>query len=232
MRAVRFAPLGIAAVVSWLGVVEAQETPRPPVPDMQQIAAALGVTCEYCHAQAGSGAPGAALTASGMPRFDVAREMIAMTAEINARVQSTAGKTARVECVTCHRGVAIPRQLRDIVLQAAVQKGPDAAVTLYRDLRAQYYGRQAYDFGEQTLVEAADRLAQGRPDAAIALANLNIEFHPQSVRSFLVRGIAQSRRADTTEDAVASFRKVLELDPGNAVAQGWLVQTEQLLKRR
>ena len=45
-----------------------------------------------------------------------------------------------MECVTCHRGVAIPRQLVDILTQTAAAKGTPAAITQYRDLRKQYLG--------------------------------------------------------------------------------------------
>lgn len=236
MRSFRFGcALVVAAVALPLQGLNAQAPAAAArVPDMQAIASALGVTCEFCHA-AGRGSP-PALTATGKPRLDVAREMIAMTNELNARVPSAAGKApaaaVRVDCVTCHRGVTIPRQLRDLLLDTTVRQGADAAVAQYRDLRERYYGRQSYDFGEQTLLDVADRLAQGRPADAVALADLNIEFYPRSARSYLVRGIAQSRRLDTVEDAIASFRRVLELDPGNGVAQGWLIQTEQLRGRR
>ncbi len=160
--------------------------------------------------------------------------MIEMTADLNARIVAATGKppaeAARVDCVTCHRGVAIPRQLSDIVQQAAVRQGPEAAVSLYRDLRARYYGRQSYDFGEDTLLSVADRLTQGRPAAALALADLNIEFFPSSARSYLVKGMVQSRQLDTA-GAIASFKKTLELEPENGVAQGWLIQMEQLASR-
>ena len=211
---------------------EPQQRARPL--DMQAIAAALGVECSYCHAERGASA-GPALTATGKPRFDVARAMIAMTDDLNTRIQAATAKGAadivRVDCVTCHRGVTIPRQLPDIMTRAAVQQGPEAAVTLYRDLRTRYYGRQAYDFSEEALLGVADRLTQGRPAAAIALADLNLEFNPKSARSHLIKGIAQTRQLDD-EAAVASFRKSLELDPDNGVTQGWLIQTEQTLKRR
>jgi tetratricopeptide (TPR) repeat protein len=209
--------------------VSAQAPPRrAPAIDMQVVAESLGVQCEYCHG------PGQ-VTATGKPRLEVAREMIAMTSELNARVQAASGKTpseaVRVDCSTCHHGVPLPRPLRDLVLDAAVRQGPDAAAQLYRDLRAKYYGSQSYDFSEQTLLTVADRLAQSRPDAAIALANVNLEFYPKSWRSFTARGIAQSRRLDTTPDAVESFRKALEIDPDNGVVQGWLAQTEPLARR-
>lgn len=213
----------------------AQAPPQRSRPlDMQAIAAALGVECSYCHGQRGAGA-GPALTASGRPRFDVARAMIAMTDDLNTRVQSATEKdindVVRVDCVTCHRGVAIPRQITDIMTRAALQQGPEAAATIYRDLRTRYYGKQAYDFSEEALLGVADRLVQGRPAAAIALADLNLEFNPRSARSYLIRGIAQTRQIDN-EGAVASFKKSLELDPENGVTQGWLIQTEQLVNRR
>ena len=76
----------------------------------------------------------------------------------------------------------------------------------------------------------ADRLTQGRPAAALALANLNIEFYPASARSYLVKAMVQSRQLDTA-GAIASFKKTLELEPENGVAQGWLIQMEQLASR-
>jgi hypothetical protein len=212
-----------------VSVALAQERRRAALPDMQVIADALGVQCEYCH---GAGQ----VTAIGKPRLEVAREMIAMTTELNARVQAATGKPAteavRVECSTCHLGVPVPKPLRDLMFETSVRQSPDAAAKLYRDLRTKYYGRQSYDFSETTLLAVADRLAQSRPAAAIALADLNLEFYPTSWRSYLARGIAQSRRLDTTPDAVESFKKALELDPGNGVVQGWLAQTEPVARRQ
>jgi tetratricopeptide (TPR) repeat protein len=223
----------LAASVTLLAAPVAAQAPSPRGGglDMQAIAAALGVACEYCHGQ--GGAP--MLTAAGRPRLEVARAMIRMTTDLNARVEAASGKAAadavRVDCVTCHRGVAVPRQLQDLIWEATLQRGAEAAVALYRDLRARYYGRQSYDFGEETLLGVADRLIQGRPAAAIALADLNLEFHPASARSYLTKGIAQSQQLDD-EGAIVSFRKSLELDPENGVTQGWLIQSEQFVKRR
>ena len=201
---------------------------RGPAIDMQLVADSLGVQCEYCHAQG-------QVTTNGKPRLEVAREMIAMTTELNARVQAASGKTpaeaVRVDCSTCHHGVPVPKPLRDLVLESAVRQGPDAAAALYRDLRSKYYGSQSYDFSEQTLITVTDRLAQSRPDAAIVIADLNLEFYPKSWRSYLAKGIAQSRRLDSTPAAVESFRKALEIDPDNGVVQGWLAQTEPVARR-
>lgn len=202
-----------------------ERSPRAQTPDMQAIADALGVECQFCHAPK-------AVTAAGRLRLEVAREMIAMTSELNGRVaRATGAEGARVGCITCHRGVAIPRQLRDILLETLTRQGPDAAIAQYRDLRARYHGGQAYDFSETTLLVVAERVANSQPAAAIALADLNIEFHPRSWRSHMTKGIALSRRLDTTPDALESFRAALSLDPGNGIIQGWIAQTEPLARR-
>jgi hypothetical protein len=211
----------------------AQTTPaaKPPLPDMQAVAAALGVTCDYCHAGRGAEPK---LTAAGKPVLEVGRGMIAMTASLNATVQAATGKTEReaasVSCVTCHRGVTIPRPLTDILLVTGVREGADAAVKQYRDLRSRYYGRGAYDFGEETLLSVARRLANARPEVAIPLADLNMEFFPGSVNSLVTKAIAQSGRDD--EAAVATLRQALELDPGNGEISGRLYQIEEILARR
>jgi hypothetical protein len=223
----------------WLAapiVADARQAPpqQPPeirLPDMQVIATSLGVSCDYCHA--GRGKP-PMLTAGGKPRLDVAREMIALTADLGIRVQAATGKTetdtVRVGCITCHRGLAIPRQLQDIMWQTTRQQGADAAARLYRELRAQYYGRQSYDFGEETLLLVGDRLASTMPAAAITLMQLNLEFNPRSSRSYVTLAIAQGR--SDTAAAIASLEKALEIDPSDGMARGRLYQMQQDQERR
>ena len=205
--------------------------PKPPLPDMQAVAAALGVTCEYCHAPRGTEPR---VTANGKPRLEVGREMIAMTASLNASVQSATGKTVReaaaVTCATCHRGVAIPRPLADILIVTGVREGADAAVKQYRELRTQYFGRGTYDFGEETLLSVARRLANARPEVAIPLADLNMEFFPKSVNSLVQKAIAQGGRDD--EGAVVTLKKALEIEPENGEIKGRLYQIEEMLARR
>src|SRR5215469_5984069 len=95
--------------------------------NMQAIAQALGVSCDYCHSP-----QGAARAPEPEPKKDIARQMIAMTRELNLQVQQATGKpSAKVECVTCHHGVPIPRQLSDILTETLRSKGADAAVGLY-----------------------------------------------------------------------------------------------------
>src|SRR5690242_5413221 len=134
----------ILTLLAVTGSLSAQTPPADIMPLMQEIVQALGVQCEYCHsAPRGSGQP--------EPRKDIARQMSAMTREVNARVQAATGKTAaeaaQVRCVTCHHGVPIPRQLSEIVPQTYRAKGAAAAAEQYRELRQRFYGRAAYDFG-------------------------------------------------------------------------------------
>src|SRR6266542_3825672 len=111
--------VGVLTAVCWsstLAILSAAQAPprRAPLPDMQVIAESLGVQCEYCHGPN-------QVTAIGKRRLDVAREMMAMTTDLNLRVQAAAGKPAaeavRVACETCPRGVPVTKPLRDLILE-------------------------------------------------------------------------------------------------------------------
>jgi hypothetical protein len=214
-----------------------KDTPQPQVlQTMQQFAAALGVQCGYCHVQAaapaggrgdgggGRGGRGAApafeFPSDDKPQKKVAREMMLMVREINPKVVAAAGKpetaSARVGCVTCHHGVAIPKQLADILDQTTAEKGTAAAVAQYKELRKQYFGAQAYDFSEGTLVAYAQRATQAnKADDAPAWLQLNLEYFPLSSRTYAALSQAQQRNNDK-EGAIKSLEKAFELDPQNA----------------
>jgi tetratricopeptide (TPR) repeat protein len=196
--------------------------------NMDEVSKALGVRCQYCHsASLGSGQP--------EPKKDIALAMMGMTRDLNAKVQEATGKpaneTTRVECVTCHRGVAIPQPLSSIILRTIAEKGGKAAVDRYRELRNQYFSRAAYDFSEDALLEIAQRVVQGRPDDAIALLRMNLEFNPQSAKTYALLGFAYTRKVDDTS-AMANLEKSLELDPTNAVVRGQLEQLQEYQRRR
>ncbi len=186
-----------------------------PGANMQVIAQSLGVSCDYCHmAQRGSNQP--------EPKKDIARQMIAMTRDLNARVQQITGSaTAKVECITCHHGVPIPKQLSDILTGTMRSQGVAAAISQYRDLRERFYGNQAYDFTENTLVGLAERISASKPDDAIALLKLNLEYNPKSARSYSAIGYAYTRKFDD-QSAIANYEKALEIEPNNGVIEGWI----------
>ncbi|HUA21438.1 MAG TPA: photosynthetic reaction center cytochrome c subunit family protein [Bryobacteraceae bacterium] len=196
--------------------------------NMTEVSKALGVSCNYCHsAPRGSGQP--------EPKKDIARAMIAMTQDLNARIQAATGKppneTARVECVTCHRGVPIPQPLSAIILRTLLDKGGAAAAEQYRDLRKQFYGRDAYDFSEDALLEMVQRVVQAKPDDAIALLRMNLEFNPQSARTYALIGFAYTRKSDDAS-AIANLETSLKLDPTNAMVRGQLEQLREYQRRR
>lgn len=202
------------------------------LPTMQAIRDALGVGCVYCHVYTGPYNPANNFVSDEKPTKEKARAMLRMVQEINQTISkqipaldrpATGRQATTVTCVTCHRGVAIPRQLLDIVTDTGNSRGAPAAVALYRDLRSRYYGNQSYDFTDYTLYFAAMRaIAANKPDDAIAYAQLNLEFNPKSGRSHWVmsRGyqlkkdranaIAAMEKAVATQPEVAAFKTDLE----------------------
>jgi tetratricopeptide (TPR) repeat protein len=212
-------------LVAIAGTCAAQAPPADLGATMQTIAAALGVTCGYCHtAERGSGQP--------EPKKDIARAMMAMTRDINVKIQAAAGKDATVvQCVTCHRGVAIPRQLSEIISQTMKEKGTEAAIAQYRELRKQYYGRQAYDFGEGTLVGIAQQISNNKPTDAIALLQVNLEFNPRSAATYAAIAFAYTRKLDD-DSAIVNLEKALEIEPENGIFRGQLEQLKSYQRAR
>jgi Tfp pilus assembly protein PilF len=98
-------------------------------------------------------------------------------------------------------------------------KGESAAVAQYRELRQGYLNSEAYDFREAVLLDLGrESLATHKPDDALAWLQLNLEFHPRSVPSWLA--LAQAHVAKRDPDAARSdVQKALTLDAGNVEAQ-------------
>ena len=102
-----------------LQVLPKDWTRQQVVQVMQAFNMALGVQCSHCHVEM-TGAPP---NANGQIPIDAApddkqtkktaRVMMKMVADINNTLGSQIGKPAadvvRVQCVTCHRGAAIPK---------------------------------------------------------------------------------------------------------------------------
>jgi len=219
--------LAISVVTAAVPVL-AQAPPVDRVSQMQSIAQSLGVQCSYCHsAPRGSGEP--------EPKKEIARAMMAMTDEINARLRAATGKAAGevtdIQCAYCHRGVPLPRPIADIVWQTTRDKGVTAAIEQYRDLRQRFFGRSTYDFGEDALLAVSQQLANARADDAIALTKLNLEFYPQSVRTYVALAYAQTRKLDD-ESAMASLEKALEIQPENSDVKGRLAQLKSYHRKR
>lgn len=197
---------------------------------MQSFTQGLGVRCSYCHADEVAGQD-ADMASDEKPAKATARAMMRLSTETNAKLATLATKPAtaltRVQCVTCHRGVAIPKQLPEIVAATTAEKGLPAAVAQYRDLRKQYYGAQAYDFSEAGLLPFAQRLTQGsKADEALSWLQLNLEFYPASARTFLAIGQAYDRKGDQ-DAAIKNVQQALTIDPNNAAAKRALDQLKK-----
>ena len=79
---------------------------------MRGYTAGLGVQCNYCHVQEGRGGRNDFATDEKAPK-KTARVMITMMSHVNETLASGLGKPAaditKVQCATCHRGEAIPK---------------------------------------------------------------------------------------------------------------------------
>lgn len=201
------------------------------VDQMRIFSEALGVECVFCHVDGPNGRLN--YRSEGNPRKQVARSMIALTADINKMVGLGHGDTPAtpVTCRTCHRGVPNPRPIADIVRRTVEHEGGLAAAAEYRRLRQTFFGAEAYDFREDTLLGTVQRFIDGRPDDAIELLKMNLEFHPQSSRGYSTLAYAYTRRRDDAS-AIAALERALELDADNNTARGQLEQLRRYQRRR
>lgn len=194
---------------------------------MASFTRALGVRCTYCHV----GKEGEPLTTYDFASDEKteklkAREMLRMVAAINGehlpKVPQRKTPAIAVSCMTCHRGLAEPRTLQQVLLSAYEIGGIDSAEARYRALRTQYLGRAAYDFGEATLADVAAALrAQNRLPDAVRLHVLNTQMLPTSAFAFRQAAGAQLAAGDTVA-ARASLEKALGLNANDQQARRML----------
>ncbi|HEY8310847.1 MAG TPA: c-type cytochrome [Gemmatimonadaceae bacterium] len=184
---------------------------------------ALGVNCSFCHMAEENQPPAERDFASDQkPNKDKARTMLRMVAAINGdyltKLSSRLQPPIVVSCATCHRGVAEPRPLDQVILTRYDSAGSDSAVALYRQLRQRYYGRASYDFGEAPLAEVGSSLRQQNHVAdALKFYMLNLEYAPNSSSAWSQLGGAQLASGDTAT-AIKSFEKALSLNPNDRQA--------------
>jgi len=146
-----------------------------------------------------------------------ARKMIEMTREINATLARTfpdAGKgIVTVTCATCHRGQSKPIMIEDLLNKTVTNFGIEKSIEQYRELRGRYFGGYTYDFSEGVLMRMAETFgANDELDAALAYATLNLEFYPQSSRTYLLRGQILAANGDV-DAARSDMEKALEIEP-------------------
>jgi hypothetical protein len=191
------------------------------VENMRQFSFALGVRCTYCHVAKDDNPDSVADFASDdKVEKRKARVMLEMVRAINTghltELPERGDVPVEVSCATCHGGVVTPMRLEDRLELVRERDGLDAALQSYRTLREEYYGRSAYDFGARSLLSFGERLADaGRWDDAVAAAELNREFFPESAE--VVFTLAKAYQAASRNgDAATAYHRVIELS-----SKGW-----------
>ena len=85
--------------------------------------------------------------------------------------------------------------------------------------------------GEEPLAMLANQLSSYRPDDAIALASLNLEFYPKSVNTLVSMSAALTRKHED-DDAIAMLEKAVSFEPENGVIRGRLEQLKSYRRKR
>lgn len=187
---------------------------------MREFSFGLGVRCNYCHVGEDN-LEQADFASDEKPAKKTARAMIRMVDEINGRLLRgiETGRTTRVtvECQTCHHGISVPEPIEDIVARLVATEGVEAALTRHRELREEHYGRAAYDFSKTPLDKVADDLSRsGKTDEALALLRENFKHYPDDTWGLAILGGVHKARGER-EEAIAAFKKILEINPES----GW-----------
>jgi tetratricopeptide (TPR) repeat protein len=120
---------------------------------------------------------------------------------------------------------ALPKMpLADVLLKTIEEKGIEAALAQYRDLKVK--DAKAYDFGEPELNRVGYVLLQQRKlKEAIEIFKLNVAEYPKGFNTYDSLGEAYMI-AENTELAIQNYKKSLELNPQNTSAVAMLKRLE------
>jgi len=201
-------------------------TPRQVITTMRMMTSALGVRCTYCHVGEESQPLEAYDFASDDKRTKrTARLMLQMVQDINQRtlpqIPERPTPQREVSCMTCHRGIARPVPLGDLIAEAFTAGGLDSARRTYAALRQRYFGRATYDFSEPSLVGTSLELrAANRLDEAVAVLQVNEEQF-QSANTASNMGETLMMKRDTA-GAIRAWRTALQRDSTNFTARSRL----------
>jgi tetratricopeptide (TPR) repeat protein len=204
-------------------------------PVMIGFTRALGVRCSYCH-QGDEGKPLSTydFVSDSNPNKDRAREMLRMLGSINdhlKKIQPSGDKRVNMWCNTCHRGRSRPMTLEEELGEQYRKKGLEPALDYYADLKQKYYGRGAYDFGEDSLNNFGYAVLQNNdPAGAIEVFRLNAEQFPQSGNVW--DSLAEAyMKAGNLKRAEEYYQKAVALDPTDDNAKEQLKKLQQSLQK-
>jgi hypothetical protein len=196
---------------------------------MRGFTRSLGIRCQYCHVgEEGKPLSSFDFVSDANPNKDRARQMYKLLGTINAQLKDfpRSGQKVNMWCHTCHAGRPKPMTLGEELTVVYAGGGAAAALDRYRELRARYYGRAGYDFGERSLDDfGGDLLERGDRDGATAILKLNAETFPESGDAQEHLGDAYSA-AGKNDLAAGAYRKAVALDPHNGEAREKLKKLE------
>ena len=119
---------------------------------MHLISGALGVNCEYCHAEMN-------FVSDEVKTKDIARGMITMTADLNRRAFN--GKQV-ITCYTCHQGNAIPKNTPALPIPGyGTLKKPETGLPSAAQVLSRYIAALG---GEQNLKKITTRVITAQQD--------------------------------------------------------------------
>jgi pimeloyl-ACP methyl ester carboxylesterase len=113
--------------------------------------------------------------------------------------------------VNAIRRVVFP-SVQNALERAIKEKGVDAAISLYRQMRRRYPAEYFYERTLNTLGYA--QLNARHVPEAIALFKLNVEMYPHAANPYDSLGEAYAAQGDRAA-AIANYRKSLALNPNN-----------------
>jgi imidazolonepropionase-like amidohydrolase len=117
------------------------------------------------------------------------------------------GMLAKVE------DLAARKPIGEVLFKTIEEKGAEAAVAQYRDLKTTQPG--AYDFSENELIELGYQLIRMKKFIdAIAIFKLSVETYPQSYNTYDSLAEAYMDNGDK-QLAIENYQKSLQLNPGN-----------------
>lgn len=179
---------------------------------------ALGVRCSYCHVGEEGQPLGTYDFASDEKAAKrTARTMLGMLGDINRTLRTIepSGDRVNMWCHTCHRGRPRPMTLEEELSEKFTTEGAESALAYYDQLKGRFYGRGAYDFGENALnAFGYELLGAGEIDAAIQVFRKNVDLFPDSSNVYDSLGEGYMERGDT-ELAIENYERSLELNPRN-----------------
>jgi tetratricopeptide (TPR) repeat protein len=199
---------------------------------MREFSFALGVRCQYCHAGGdGVSLEGVNFGSDEKPTKLKARAMLRMVDQINgpvlAALPTRAEPKVTVDCVTCHRGLSLPKTLQTTLLEIVNKDGAAAATARYRELRTNQTLTGRWNFGEWEINELARRLRDvGNLEAAIAILEMNGEFNPKSAEIDFYLGEMHLARGEK-DKALSRYRAALEKAPNHAPAKARIAELEK-----